>query len=260
MSSQINVRVVLLPSMLKPEDVEGRVVVAFDVLRATTTMTAALAAGVTKIVLHPTLDAARAAKAEGPTNALLVGEKACLKPDDFDLGNSPGQFTEAHAGKVLHMATTNGTKALLSPYSLGKPLAVFAGALVNRLAIGKAIAALRADVTLVCAGTEGEVSYEDLLGCGAVLDSLINLRVLGQVNDGGLMAIATWTWSAAGIVRAKPDEPAYPAAFRLAKGAVNIVNAGLASDVQFAARPDVFDVVGEVVDGTVVIKGARKSD
>lgn len=244
--STLNARVALLPSMLKPEDIQGRSVVAFDVLRATTTITAALAAGVGEIVLHPSLDAARQARAVETKPALLVGESACLKPADFDLGNSPGQFTSDHAGRVMHMATTNGTRALLSPYALGQPAQVLAGALVNRLAVGKSLAAKGLDVTLVCAGTEGEVSYEDLLGAGAVLDTLINLRVLGKVNDAGLMAIATWTWSAAGIVRAKPDEAAFPSAFKLSKGAANIVNAGLAPDVAFSARPDVFDVVGEV--------------
>lgn len=260
----ISVRVVLLPSMLTREDVDGRVVVVFDVLRATTSMASALAAGVAEIRLYPTLDAARAGFAgdgRPRSGKLLVGEHACLRPDDFDLGNSPGQFTPEHAGRAAHMATTNGTKALLAAYGLGKPRAVLAGALVNRLAVAKACVELVAGdssggVTLLCAGTEGEVSYEDLLGCGAVLESLVNLKALGPVNDAGLMAMGAWTWSAAGIVRAKEGEPAFPAGFRLARGAQNIVKAGLAPDVAFAARPDVFDVVGEVSPAGVV--SARK--
>jgi 2-phosphosulfolactate phosphatase len=242
----LNVRVVLLPAMLARDDVDARSIVAFDVLRATTTLTAALAGGIPEIVLHPTRDAARAARRADPRPKLLVGEQACLKPDDFDLGNSPAQFTPDHAGKVAHMATTNGTKALLSPAQLGTPKTVLAGALVNRLAVAKALVELNADITLLCAGTEGQPSFEDILGCGAVLESLVNLRILGKVNDAALTAMGTWTWAVAGIVRAKPDEPAYPAGFRLSQGAINLIHAGLAADVAYAARPDIFEFVGQV--------------
>lgn len=245
----LNVRVVMLPALLKAEDVEGRTVVAYDVLRATTTMTAALAGGVKEIVLHATLDEARAAcPRSGNDAAILVGEKACQKPEDFDLGNSPGGMTREYAGRVLHMATTNGTRALLAPWTLGgaKTGRVLAGALVNRKAVAEACLAIGQDVTLLCAGTDGAVAYEDLIGCGATLDALVNLKALGEINDAALTCVATWTFAVNGLLRAKPNEPAYPVGFRMARGARNVIAAGLPEDVAFAARPDVFDVVGEV--------------
>lgn len=248
----LNVRVVTLPSQLTPADVEGRAVVAFDVLRATTTITSALSAGVAEIRLYPNLDDARSGYRADVRPKLLVGESACLKPADFDLGNSPGQFSAGDAGKVVHMATTNGTRALLSPAKLGTPRAVLAGALVNRLAVAKALVEIGADVTLLCAGTEGTFSYEDFLGCGAVLESLVNLHALGQVNDAALAAMGTWTWAVAGIVRAKPDEPAYPAGFRLALGARNLQQQGLSGDIVFAARPDATTTVGQVTEGKII--------
>jgi 2-phosphosulfolactate phosphatase len=243
----LNVRVVMLPSLLKEDDVVGRTVVGFDVLRATTTMTAALAAGVSEIVLHSTLEEARAA-CPGGGGALRVGESKCLKPDDFDLGNSPGAFTEALAGRTLHMATTNGTRALLAPQALapGRTGRILAGALVNRMALARLIKSIGAPVTLVCAGTDGEIAYEDLIGCGATLDALVNLQALGEINDAALACVAAWTFAVNGLLRARPNEPAYPVGFRMARGARNVISAGLAEDVAFAARPDVFEVVGEV--------------
>lgn len=282
-SPLLSVRVVLLPSLLTPDDVAHRVVVAFDLLRATTTLAAALSAGITSLQLHPTLDSARSAHAASlPSNptSLLIGEEKCLKPADFHLGNSPSQFTPDHANRSAHIATTNGTRALLLPYTLAQPhaqpLAVLAGSLSNRLAIAKAclhlctsaapptssgggnsgggaagnsgggVAGGVGGVTLLCAGTEGQPSYEDLLGCGAVLESFVNLHCLGPVNDAALMAMGTWTWSAAGIVRAKPNEPAYPAGFRLAQGAKNLISAGLPHDVETAARVDTLSLVPTV--------------
>src|SRR5688500_13494576 len=124
--------VVLLPRDLDPQSIRDRAVVVFDVLRATTSMTAALAAGVKEIRIFPDLDAARHAAAVFPGRRLLCGESACLAPPGFDLGNSPGQFLPDHAGATLFMCTTNGTRALIAARSA--PV-VLTGALVNAAAV-----------------------------------------------------------------------------------------------------------------------------
>lgn len=240
---KLDVDVVLLPDLLTAEQVHARSIAVFDVLRATTTLTTALAAGLTDIRLYPTLDAARAGRAASKSG-LLLGEHKCLKPDDFDLGNSPGQFQDMPhlTGQSAHMATTNGTRALLRPFALATPAQVLPACLLNRRAIAQHLTHGPAQVTLLCAGTEGQVSFEDLLGCGAVLDALVPLESLGRVNDAGLMAMGTWTWSAAGLLRS-PDN-ALPVGLKLAAGARNLYAAGLGQDVAFAARVDVLDVIG----------------
>src|SRR3954451_10392655 len=99
----MRVEVVPLPRKLMPEHLNGRAVVVFDVLRATSSMVTALANGAEKILVFDSLDAARAASRCG----LLCGEQSCLKPPGFDLGNSPGQFArEVVAGKTIYMSTT----------------------------------------------------------------------------------------------------------------------------------------------------------
>src|SRR5947207_4808424 len=100
---------VLLPAQLKPRQLENRCAAVFDVLRATTTMTAALAAGVREIHLFSSLDEARAAAEASSVARLLCGEHRCVKPAGFDLGNSPDQFDASHAGAAALMCTTNGT-------------------------------------------------------------------------------------------------------------------------------------------------------
>src|SRR5689334_18854020 len=109
--------VVFLPKELQPDQVRGRTVVVFDVLRATTTMTAALAAGVEAIRVYPdTASARRDATHIGLYPApVLCGEENCLRPEGFHLGNSPAGFTKAeHAGHTVFMSTTNGTRAILA--------------------------------------------------------------------------------------------------------------------------------------------------
>src|SRR3954469_10567551 len=119
--------VVFLPSHLKPGQLEGRVAVVLDVLRATTSMIAALASGVREIRIFPDTDSARKA-AKNSLGVLLCGEENCLKPPDFDLGNSPGDFNIEHSGRTLFMSTTNGTRAILAARVAQK---VVVGALIN---------------------------------------------------------------------------------------------------------------------------------
>src|SRR3954447_8557863 len=106
----MRVEVVPLPRKLMPEHLNGRAVIVFDVLRATTSMVAALANGAEKVLVFDSLDVARAAATRDEhRRGLLCGEQSCLKPPGFDLGNSPGEFArDVVAGKTIYMSTTNG--------------------------------------------------------------------------------------------------------------------------------------------------------
>src|SRR4051812_831509 len=102
----MKINVVPLPSMLRDEHVRDRAVVVFDVLRATTTIAAALNAGAKEIRVFDSLDAARSAAAEFPDAKLLCGETKCLPPPGFDLGNSPGAYVpELVKDKTLFLST-----------------------------------------------------------------------------------------------------------------------------------------------------------
>ena len=102
----------LLPTLIPPGSLRGGVAVVVDVLRATTVMVQALAAGCEAII--PCLeiaDAQKVAAGLGPGAALLAGERHGLPIPGFHLGNSPGDFTPAICReKSLVMTTTNGTR------------------------------------------------------------------------------------------------------------------------------------------------------
>lgn len=163
----MQIDVVILPTLLLPAHLSDRVVVVFDVLRATTTMSAALAAGVREIRAFGDLGSAQSASAAFEGDKVLCGEINAVRPPGFDLGNSPAAFTAAkHAGRTVFMSTTNGTRAIVAARAAER---MFIGALVNAAVTGRAVAKLGRDVTLLCSGTAGEVSAEDILGAGAVL-------------------------------------------------------------------------------------------
>ena len=232
----MDVKVVLLPRDLRPADLEGHSVVVFDVLRATTTMTAALAAGVREIRVFGDLESARRAAGAFHGPHLLCGEANCLPPPGFDLGNSPSAFNhDDHAGRVAFMSTTNGTRAILAARGAR---AIFTGALVNAAAVARAAATGGRPVTLLCAGTGGEVALEDLIGAGAVLHHLTSSAGYRPSGDTALIARKQFACARADL----------PTALTESAGGQNVVRVGLAEDINFAARLDVLSPVG-VVEG-----------
>jgi 2-phosphosulfolactate phosphatase len=232
----MNLDVAFLPQDLDPATLPRRAVVVFDVLRATTTMTAALAAGVAQIRVFPeTASARQAAAAHQSPKPLLCGEQSCLPPEGFNLGNSPGAFGAAHAGQTLFMSTTNGTRAILAARTAKLLLT---GALVNAAAVARVLAGTRLDVTLLCAGTNGQVAMEDVLGAGAVIDALGTV----QMSDAATISLRLFQSCRGELRRALAGTA----------GGRNVIAAGLEPDIDFAAGLDRFpDVVGRV-EGAVV--------
>ena len=241
------VDVVFLPQLLAPRHLANRAVVVLDVLRATTTMAAAIDAGAREVRVFVSVDEARRARSSQPGDALLTcGEERCLRPAGFDLGNSPAEFTPQRvAGRTLLMSTTNGTRAIVSARAAPQ---LFAAALVNARATARHLAELGADVTLVCAGTDGEVAMEDVMGAGAIVEGLNRLTPTKLASD---FARIAWQLFAA-------SENSMAQALRTTLGGRNVVAAGLGRDVDFAARLDAFNHVLTIDPSTLIV--TRASD
>jgi 2-phosphosulfolactate phosphatase len=235
------VRVIVLPALLTPTDLAGRTAVVFDVLRATTTMAVALDAGAEAVQVFGSIDDARAAAGTFAGPRLLAGEVHTLRPPGFDTGNSPREFTpEACRGRTLLMATTNGTRALVAART-ADVLAI--GAIVNAAATARAVVRTALPVTLVCSGTEGHVSGEDLIGCGAVLDAVPGLE---PENDAAHLALTAWR---AGRDRLAP-------LFHAFRSGHNLARAGLLSDVDDVVGLDRLDTACRVFteNGGLVVR------
>ncbi len=240
--------VVLLPRDLRPEHLAGRSVVVFDVLRATTSMTAALSAGVKEIRIFGNLDAALAAGHAFQGPHLLCGERNALKPPGFDLGNSPGAFNrELHQGMTLLMSTTNGTVAILAARGAST---VLTGALANADAVARALIHIGSDITLLCAGTEGNVSTEDVLGAGAVIASLESVADVELLSD--------TAWITRSLFRAERDR--LFESLTQTRGGHNITRAGLTPDIAFCAKLNSFESVGIVRGDPPIVELLKGND
>src|SRR5512143_2629846 len=97
-----------------PPDVPAHAAAAvIDVLRATTTLTVALAAGAARVLAVATPAEALALRERHP-GAWACGERDGRIVPGFDRGNSPDEYRDgAVAGRTLVFASTNGSLALL---------------------------------------------------------------------------------------------------------------------------------------------------
>lgn len=160
------------------KDLLGVTCVVFDVLRATSTMLEALGNGATGILPAREIAEALDLRTRHP-QALLAGERDGLRIRahltggiDFDLGNSPREFTRSRVeGRKIIMTTTNGTRAL---DACRQAKSVHIASFGNLTALGQHLLSTgAASVCLVCAGTLENASFEDTLGAGALVDRLI---------------------------------------------------------------------------------------
>src|SRR5204862_8123952 len=88
-SRDMRVDVVFTPAALGTGEVQGRTVFVVDILRATTTMCAALNHGAKAMIpVASTEEALRLAQTIGSADVLLAGEQDSVRIPGFHLGNS----------------------------------------------------------------------------------------------------------------------------------------------------------------------------
>ena len=231
----MKVDVVFLPALLRPEHLAGRAVVVLDVLRATTTMIAALAAGVKEIHVFEDLESAVRGKQHAEPSALLCGERDCVAPPGFDLGNSPRAFDAAmHSGRTVLMSTTNGTRAIAATRTAAETLI---GALTNASAVAHYLAQRQMDVTLLCAGTAGQIATEDIIGAGAIVHGLQTADIEPK-SDAVDIALRLF----------ESSENDLRGVLRTSRGGRNVIAAGLEPDIDFAANLNSCDIVAHARD------------
>ena len=170
--------------------------IAIDVLRATTTMATALAAGAEAVQVFSDLDKLMQVSEAWPSSKRIrAGERGGSKVAGCDLGNSPLDCTpERVEGRRLFISTTNGTRSLERVQNAS---IVLAAAFVNRQAVVDYILSQQPEtVWIVGSGWEGSFSLEDTACAGAIAHSLLTqLKVsIDEVagNDEVIGAIALY--------------------------------------------------------------------
>jgi 2-phosphosulfolactate phosphatase len=193
--------------------------IVVDVVRATSTIAQALAAGYRRVLCVPELEQARELRAELP-DSVVGGERDAVRIEGFDVGASPREFLERRA-ETLILSTTNGTRTIVT--AAERCDEVLIGSLLNLGAVVRAATERGEDVAVICAGYKGAFAFDDAYCAGRFVQALG-----GERTDAAV---------AAAILADAFPEP------------LDGLNArtygppGLEEDIAFCARESVLDVV-----------------
>lgn len=206
------------------EQTPAPVGIVVDVLRATSTITQALAAGYERVLCCAEIDEARAlAQTEGP--AKLAGERRLEHIEGFDFGNSPSEVAGEPPVRTLILTTTNGTRLLVD--AAARFERVYVGSLLNLDAVVAAASESGEDVAVLCAGVLGQLTLDDAYCAGRIAEALggtpadsagLGIRLVRSFGS-SLEGLGS-SWSAA-----------------------NLRRHGLEADIDWCARESVLDVV-----------------
>jgi 2-phosphosulfolactate phosphatase len=220
----VKVHVAFTPGEVTPASV-GIVV---DVLRATSTITQALAAGYRRVLCCAEIEEARTlAESEGP--AKLAGERRLEHIEGFDFGNSPRELAGEPPAETLILTTTNGTRLLVAAAARFEQVLV--GSLLNLDAVATAARASGADVAVLCAGVLGELALDDAYCAGRIVAALDGDR----------------TDSAEAAARIADSYPDALAGLGASRSGWNLRRNGFEDDIAWCARENVLDVVPRYV-------------
>jgi len=235
----MKISVYFTPLGVTSQAISGIPVVVLDVLRATSSIVAAMANGARAVVPAATADEAlRVAKNLERDDVLLAGERGGHRIEGFALGNSPLEMSpEIVGGKTLVMATTNGTGALVAAEP-GRPVLV--AAITNFSAV---VARAREELngngklTILCSGRERMFALEDAYVAGRVTQALLpdGKRNGVELNDAAIAALE--------LVRRYGD--GWKRAVLASAAARDLKQLGYRADVEAVTEVDAYDIVPE---------------
>ncbi|MBX4163178.1 MULTISPECIES: 2-phosphosulfolactate phosphatase [Priestia] len=233
------VHVILKKEELLAEKLEGKTVVIFDVLLATSTIAAALQQGAIEVIPVKNEEEARnKAKTYKPDEIALVGEYRGKTIEGFF---DPNPSTLKHVQhKTVILSTTNGTVAI---HNAEKAKHVYAASLLNGEAVAGAVCQPSQDETvlLVCSGSSDRFCLEDLYGAGYFISCLLQLKTfyLTDAAKAALLLYEAYEHSPVEILK------------HSAVGEM-LTQYGFLDEIGFVSRKNVYSVVPKVVKKKLV--------
>ncbi len=232
----------LLPAHFTPDQLSGHVAVVIDILRASSTITTALANGARVVIPCEKVEQAFQLREQlAASEIILGGERGGVLIEGFDYGNSPGDYSVEHvAGKTVLFTTTNGTRAI---HRCRKADAVWIGSFLNLAAITERLSSGNKPIDLICAGTDGAITLEDCLYAGAVAQRVINRREIPEQHCDDTTRLCLALYNQAVNKKTEPVDLQILSAFKNSQGGRNLLKLGMESDLSLCSQLDRLDIV-----------------
>jgi 2-phosphosulfolactate phosphatase len=234
--------VILLPEELQRKEITNCLVVVIDVLRVSSTITTALAAGASKIIpVYLPEEARQREETFRPGEVLLCNERKGKKLSGFNLGNSPREYNNKKVkGKIVIITTTNVIRTIELVRRANR---IIIGCFLNIQVIVKYCRSYSGEVLLVCAGDQGTISLEDTVCAGMIMalcecqsqkydihynDSLIAYRLYQEFSHDLFAMMQTSIWGQ------------------------HLIKMGLTQDLVYCAQENIYHYVPVVKDDLIV--------
>ncbi len=183
-----SIEVCFTPALYSLYDNPENTVVIIDVLRATTSICAAFAAGAEKILPVSSVEDARKAKESG---YILAAERDGKVLEFADFGNSPDLFTpERVKNKTIAYSTTNGTQTI-NIARAAKQIVI--GSFINLSSVTNYLIENPGHVLFLCSGWKNKFNLEDTLCVGAMAEKLLASNQYVTTCDSTHAAIDLWS-------------------------------------------------------------------
>ena len=224
------VEVCLLPELVRPEMVTGKVVVVIDVFRASSAIITGLAHSVDHFLAVTDPLEAKKYQHQG---YLAAGERGGEQLPGFDLGNSPFDYApEKVKGKRVVITTSNGTRAIAAAQGAR---AIFTASFLNISAMLNYLNQQDEDVLLLCSGWHGALSMEDTVFAGALLEGME-----GFSGDSDECFLAEY-------IHNKHQDHLLDF-MKQGAHAQRLIKLGFEEDVAFCLQKDKYDFLAEIID------------
>lgn len=215
------------------EQLEKKVVVVIDILRATSTITSILNNGAKAVIPVREEKYAREYKDQG---FLVGGERGGETIDGFDFGNSPFHYKpEIVKDKEIVLTTTNGTKCIDMSASAYE---VIIGSFLNLEAVIKRLKAANRDIVLFAAGWKDRVNLEDSLFAGAVAASFPK----ATKDDATLLSIDAYKVAKGDLFKALQNSNHFQ----------RLASKGVTKDIEYCCEVNVIDSAGVLRQGKII--------
>lgn len=179
--------VCLSPAIYDKHADDRNIVVIVDILRATSSICAAIHNGVKSIIPVATVEEAKAMKQQG---YMVASERDGYVLDFADFGNSPFNFTpEIVNGKEIVYSTTNGTRCI---HMASHSKAVVIGSFLNISVLADWLIQQDAPVLIFCASWKDRFSLEDTVFAGALAERLLDSGKFETICDAVTASVDLW--------------------------------------------------------------------
>lgn len=240
----MRIEVFFTPHQVDEMYLRDKTVVVIDVLRASTTIAAALYNGAKEVIPVATVESAM--KIVGNLFGdvtLLGGERNGKMIEGFNLGNSPLEYVEERVkGKSIVFSTTNGSQAMVKA-RYAKEMVVMG--FVNISAVEEFLCEPERDIAILCAGHSGYFSMEDSVCAGMLIQKFIDSD-RGEVEFGDA--------GAASLMLSKINGKSLMKMLKNSEHGQYLGEIGFGGDLKFCAEVDSIPVVPQLLGNVVKLK------